>query len=134
MAYLNRATLIGNLGKDPEIRVNPQNGRKCVSFSLATSKKYRDSNGETKELTVWHNIRGWAGVAETIEKLNIKNGATLYVEGEITDNSWTDNQGQKRTQKEIVCSNFQILTPRQQNNNNSQGGWYGSQDDDGPAF
>lgn len=55
MAYLNRATLIGNLGHDPEIRTNPQNGRKCVTFTLATSKRFREANGETKEITIWHN-------------------------------------------------------------------------------
>ena len=134
MAYLNRATLIGNLGHDPEIRTNPQNGRKCVTFTLATSKRFREANGETKEITIWHNVRGWAGVAETFEKLNIRKGTTLYVEGEITEKTWTDSNGQKRTQKVIDCSNFQILTQRQQNNNGSQGGWYGNQDDDGPAF
>ena len=64
MAFLNRATLIGNIGKDPEIKTL-QNGRKFVSFSLATSKRYRDNNGEQKEETQWHNIVIWGKTAET---------------------------------------------------------------------
>ena len=58
MAYLNKVMLIGNLGKEPEIRVNQASGKKVVSFSLATSRRYRDANGEQKEDTQWHNIVG----------------------------------------------------------------------------
>ena len=68
MAYLNKVMLIGNIGKDPEIRANPA-GRKRVSFSLATSRRYRDNNGETKEQTDWHNIVGWGKIADIIEQL-----------------------------------------------------------------
>ena len=86
MASLNRATLIGNIGKDPEIKTL-QNGRKFVSFSLATSKRYRD-NGIVK-------------------------GTQLYIEGEITNRSWTDQTtGQKRYTTEINVSSFQILSSR----------------------
>ena len=112
MAYLNRATLIGNIGKDPEIKTL-QNGRKFVSFSLATSKRYRDNNGEQKEETQWHNIVIWGKIAETFENLGIGKGTQLYIEGEITNRSWTDQTtGQKRYTTEINASTFQILSSR----------------------
>lgn len=112
MAYLNRATLIGNIGKDPEIKTL-QNGRKIVSFSLATSKRYRDNNGEQKEETQWHNIVIWGKTAETFENIGIGKGTQLYIEGEITNRSWTDQvTGQKRYTTEINVSTFQILSSR----------------------
>ncbi len=112
MAYLNRATLIGNIGKDPEIKTL-QNGRKCVSFSLATSKRYRDNNGEQKEETQWHNIVIWGKTAETFENIGIVKGTQLYIEGEITNRSWTDQiTGQKRYTTEINVNSFQILSSR----------------------
>lgn len=112
MAYLNRATLIGNIGKDPEIKTL-QNGRKFVSFSLATSKRYRDNNGEQKEDTQWHNIVIWGKTAETFENIGIVKGTQLYIEGEITNRSWTDQTtGQKRYTTEINVSSFQILSSR----------------------
>ena len=112
MAYLNRATLIGNIGKYPEIKTL-QNGRKFVSFSLATSKRYRDNNGEQKEETQWHNIVIWGKTAETFENIGIVKGTQLYIEGEITNRSWTDQTtGQKRYTTEINVSSFQILSSR----------------------
>ena len=119
MAFLNRATLIGNIGKDPEIKTL-QNGRKFVSFSLATSKRYRDNNGEQKEETQWHNIVIWGKAAETFEQLGIGKGISLFIEGELVNRSWTDNQGSKRSITEVSATSFQILTPRGQNA--SQGG------------
>ena len=110
MAYLNKCMLIGNVGKDPT--VTAPNGKKCVRFSLATSKRYRDNNGEQKEQTDWHNIVLWGKSAETFEKLNVGKGVKLYVEGEIANRSWTDNNGQKRYMTEINASTFQVLTPR----------------------
>ena len=124
MPFLNKVMLIGNLGKDPEIRVSPQTGKKAVSFSLATSRRYRDANGEQKEDTQWHNIVGWGKVAEVFEQLGIRKGTSLYVEGELTNRSWTDQaSGQKRYATEINMSTFQLLTPRQAQN----GGGYGQQ-------
>jgi len=113
MAYLNKVMLIGNIGKDPTISVTP-NGKKRVAFSLATSKRYRDANGEQKEQTEWHNVVGWGKTAEIVEQLGICKGTSLYVEGELTNRSWTDNQGQKRSMTEVNISTFQLLTPRTQ--------------------
>jgi len=119
--------LIGNLGKDPEIRVSQIGGRKSVSFSIATSRRYRDNNGEQKEDTQWHNIVGWGKIADVIEQLQVRKGTTLYVEGRLTNRSWTDQaSGQKRYVTEVALDTFQLLTPRgTQNGNNGNG--YGAQ-------
>lgn len=130
MAFLNKVMLIGNIGKDPEIKTL-QNGRKFVSFSLATSKRYRDNNGEQKEETQWHNIVLWGKIAETFEALGICKGTQLYIEGEITNRSWTDQTtGQKRYTTEINASTFQLLSSRNTQgtfgNGASNGGAYGA--------
>ena len=126
MPYLNKVQLIGNLGKDPEIRVSPQTGNKAVSFSLATSRRYRDNNGEQKEDTQWHNIVGWGKIAEVFEQLGVHKGMSLYVEGRLTNRSWTDQaSGQKRYVTEVALDTFQILTPR--GNGQANGNGYGQQ-------
>jgi len=127
MPYLNKVQLIGNLGKDPEIRVNQASGKKVVSFSLATSRRYRDNNGEQKEDTQWHNIVGWGKIADVVEQLGVRKGTSLYVEGRLTNRSWTDQaSGQKRYVTEVALDTFQLLTPRgTQNGNNGNG--YGQQ-------
>lgn len=130
MAFLNKVMLIGNIGKDPDIKTL-QSGRKVVSFSLATSKSYRDNNGERKEETQWHNIVLWGKIAETFENIGIVKGTQLYIEGEITNRSWTDQTtGQKRYTTEINVSSFQILSSRNtqgtSGNGASNGGAYGA--------
>lgn len=125
MAYLNKCMLIGNIGKDPEVRVNPNGGRKRVTFSLATSRRYRDNNGEQKEQTDWHNIVGWGKIADIVEQLGIRKGMSLYVEGTLTNRSWTDQNGQKRYTTEVALDTFQILTQR--GNGQTNGNGYGQQ-------
>lgn len=121
MAYLNKVMLIGNLGKDPEIRMT-NSGRKKVSFSLATSRRYRDNNGETKEITDWHNIVGWGKIADIIESLDVRKGMSLFVEGTLSYSSWDDQAtGQKRYATNITLDTLQLLTPRA-SNGASQGG------------
>lgn len=135
MAYLNKVMLIGNIGKDPEIRLGQQSGRKCVSFSLATSRRYRDANGEQKEETQWHNVVGWGKVADIVEQLGIRKGTSLYVEGTLTNRSWTDQNGQKRYATEVNLETFQVLTPRNQQPNPyaPQGNPYAPQQQAQPA-
>lgn len=107
--------LIGNIGKDPTISAS-STGRKRISFSLATSRRYRDNNGELKEQTDWHNIVGWGKIVDTMEQLGIRKGMTLYIEGTLTNRSWTDKTtNQKRTLSEVSLDSFQLLTPRNQN-------------------
>lgn len=113
MPYMNKVMLIGNVGKDPETKVTPS-GHKRVTFSLATSKRYRDNSGETKEETQWHNVVGWGKLPDIIEQLGVKKGTTLYVEGEVQYRAWDDKAtGQKRYATDINMSTFQLLTPRQ---------------------
>lgn len=123
MAYLNKCMLIGNIGKDPEIRVKQQTGKKVVSFSLATSRRYRDNNGEQKEETNWHNIVGFGKLADIFEQLGVSKGTTLYVEGRLSNRSWTDQNGQKRYVTEVALDTFQILTQR--GNGQANGNGYG---------
>ena len=126
MAYLNKVLLIGNIGQYPRTSASP-NGRKCVSFSLATSKRYRDNNGEQKEETQWHNIVIWGKTAETFENIGIGKGTQLYIEGEITNRSWTDQvTGQKRYTTEINVSTFQILSSRNTQGTSGNGASNGS--------
>ena len=123
MAYLNKVMLIGNIGKDPVISASAT-GRKRVSFSLATSRRYRDNNGEQKEQTDWHNSVGWGKIADTMESLGVHKGMTLYVEGSLTNRSWTDQNGQKRYSTEVNLDTFQLLTPRGQGGNFQGGNSY----------
>lgn len=112
MAYLNKVLLIGNIGKDPEIRMT-QSGQKQVKFSLATTDKYKDKNtGEIKETTEWHNIVLWGAGAETFDNMNLLKGISLHIEGKLSYRSWDDQSGQKRYTTEIICDRFQVLTPR----------------------
>lgn len=122
MAYLNKVMLIGNVGKDPTFRTFA-NGNKNASFSLATTRRYRDANGEQKEQTIWHNINAFGKIAEIIEQLGVSKGTQLYVEGALNTRSWDDKvTGQKRSITEVDVENFQILTPRGQRNATTNGG------------
>lgn len=119
MAYLNKVFLMGNLGKDPEIRVFPSGG-KCATFSLATSKRYRDQNGEQKEQTQWHTVKVLGKSADTIQQLGVKKGTQMLVEGELNYSTWTDQTtGQKRYSTEVVAFTFQLIGPRQQSQGNA---------------
>lgn len=114
MAYLNKVLLIGNTGKDPEFTVT-QTGRKRATLSLATTRRYRDANGEQKEQTDWHNLVAWGKTADVIESLGVHKGMPLFVEGSISYRSWNDQNGQKRYATDVVIETFQILAHRQLN-------------------
>lgn len=114
MAYLNKVLLIGNTGKDPEFAVT-QTGRKRATLSLATTRRYRDSNGEQKEQTDWHNLVAWGKTADIIESLGVHKGMPLFVEGTLSYRSWNDQNGQKRYATDVVIETFQLLGNRQFN-------------------
>jgi single-strand DNA-binding protein len=108
MAGVNKAILVGNLGKDPEMRYTP-NGVAVCSFPMATSETYKDRNsGERITQTEWHNIVIWRGMAETAEKY-LKKGSQVFIEGKIKTRSWEDQQGQKRYTTEVVADVMQLL-------------------------
>lgn len=118
MASVNKVIIVGNIGKDPVVR-SFNNGGKVVQFSVATSKKYRDANGEMKEDTAWHNIRIAGKSAESFEKCGVKKGTSIYLEGELNYRTWNDNAGIRHDMTEIVCFTFQLLGSRQQGNSNA---------------
>lgn len=98
----NKVTLIGNLGKDPDIR-RLENGTPVANFSIATTESYKDTNGEWKDLTEWHNIVVWRGAAEYAEKY-LKKGCKVFIEGKITTRKYTDKDGIERYTTEIVAN------------------------------
>ena len=117
MASVNKAIIVGNIGKDPVVR-NFANG-KVVQFSVETSKKYRDASGDMKEETAWHNIRIAGKSAESFEKCGVKKGTPVYLEGEISYRTWNDDAGIRHDMTEIVCFTFQLLGSRQQAQGNA---------------
>ena len=119
MAYLNKVLLIGNTGRDPEFTVT-QTGRKRASFSLATTRRYRDANGEQKEQTDWHNLVAWGKTADVIESLGVHKGMPLFIEGSLSYRSWNDQNGQKRYSTDVIIETFQLLCSRQFNTSNQQ--------------
>lgn len=109
---VNRATLIGNLGSDPEIR-HTTSGKAVASFSLATSERFKDkTTGENKSLTEWHNIVLWGSLAEIAGKY-LKKGSKVYIEGKIKTRSW-EKDGTKRYITEIVADNMTMLGEKPQ--------------------
>lgn len=113
---LNKVMLIGNVGKDPEVRYldgNSANGTatKVATFPLATSERYRDRSGELRENTEWHNIVVWRSTADVVEKY-VKKGSQVYIEGRLRTRQWTDQSGNKRYTTEVVADNLQLLGRR----------------------
>lgn len=108
MKSLNRVTLIGNLGQDPEIKYL-DNGTAVGRFSLATSESYKDKDGNWQDRpTEWHNIVVWRYLAENAEK-QLKKGMTVYVEGQIQYRSYTDKDGVEKKSTDIVCKAFKAF-------------------------
>ncbi|GBD05252.1 MAG: hypothetical protein AA908_09055 [Chlorobi bacterium NICIL-2] len=107
---LNKVMLIGNVGRDPEIRYTPS-GVPVASIRLATNEYSRDSEGQLQEYTEWHNIVAWRQLAEMTERL-IQQGTKLYVEGRIRSRSYEDSSGTKRTSYEIIADSIIVLSGR----------------------
>lgn len=107
MAGVNKVILVGNLGKDPEVR-HLENGRAVANFSLATSETYKNKQGERVTNTEWHNIVLWSPIAEIAEKF-LKKGNQVYIEGKLTSRSWDDQDGNKRYTTEVVGNNLTLL-------------------------
>lgn len=125
---VNKVILIGNLGRDPEVR-STTSGQAVASFTLATNRRWNDRDGNRQEQTEWHNIVCWGKQAEIAGRY-LRKGKQIYVEGRLQTRSWDDRQtGEKRYRTEIVCENFQMLGQR------GGGGGGGSEDEDswGPS-
>lgn len=111
MAGLNKVMLIGNLGKDPELRHTPD-GTPVATFSIATSDRYKNKqSGEWEERTEWHNIVLWRRDAETAGQYLAK-GKTVYIEGKLQTRKWQDRDGNTRYTTEIIGERMVMLSPK----------------------
>jgi single-strand DNA-binding protein len=134
MAGINKVTLVGNLGADPEVR-STGSGDKVVSFRLATSETWKDRSGERQERTEWHNVVIWnenlGGVAEKY----LRKGSKIYVEGALQTRKWTDRDGADRYTTEVVLQRFrgelQMLDARGDDGRDDRGRDRGRDDDRG---
>lgn len=113
MAGVNKVILIGNVGKDPEVKML-ENGVRVANFPLATTEIYK-KDGSRHEQTEWHNIVVWRGLADVTEKI-VKKGATLFIEGKLRSRTWEDKDKIKRYSVEIVADNLTLLSGRKDDN------------------
>ncbi len=107
---LNKVMLIGNVGRDPELKYTPS-GIPVTSFRLATSETWKDREGHLQEHTDWHTIVAWRGLAEVVNKL-VKKGTRVYIEGRLQTRTFEDKNGSKRHVVEILADNLLLLDPR----------------------
>lgn len=127
---VNRVILIGNLGRDPEVR-RLENGAVVAKFSIATNENYRDKSGEWQSLTEWHDIVLWRSLAERAET-QLKKGMPVYVEGKLTHRTWEDQDGNKRKTTEVVGNYFRSLASRR-DGEGGPGNYFPSADDEYPG-
>ncbi|GAB4162946.1 MAG: single-stranded DNA-binding protein [Rickettsiaceae bacterium] len=116
---LNKVTLIGNLGRDPEIRTTGD-GREIASFSIATSESWKDKvTGERKDKTEWHRVAVFSEGLVRVVKNYVKKGSKLYIEGQLQTRKWVDNENQERYTTEVVLQNYNsnlvLLDPKGDN-------------------
>ena len=128
MAGVNKVILVGNLGKDPEVRTT-QDGTKIVNFTLATSETWNDrASGERKEKTEWHRVVIFNENIATIAEKYLRKGRKVYVEGSLQTRKWTDQSGQEKYTTEVVISRFrgdiQLLDSRSDDAGAGEGGGY----------
>ena len=108
---INKVILVGNVGGDPEVRTT-ESGVKVARIRLATSERYTDKqSGERKELTEWHTITLWRGLADIVDRY-VHKGSQLYIEGRLRTREWTDSNNIKRYTTEILADNMQLLGSR----------------------
>ncbi len=123
MSY-NKITIIGNLGRDPETRYTPS-GAMNVQFSVATSRRFNDRDGQQQESTTWFRVTAWGRLAETLDKLTqngaLAKGRQVYVEGRLEQREFTGQDGQQRTSLDVNMSEFQLVG----NRGDSDGGGFG---------
>jgi single-strand DNA-binding protein len=111
---VNKAILVGNVGKDPEVR-HLEGGTSVARFTLATSDSYKNKAGELVKNTEWHNIVAWRQLADLAEKF-IRKGSQIYLEGKITNRQYDDKDGNKRYISEIVVDTIQLLGKKEDSN------------------
>jgi single-strand DNA-binding protein len=114
---LNKVMIIGNLGRDPEMRYTPS-GKPVTTFSVATSRTWNTSDGEKREETEWFNVVAWSSLAE-ICKQYLAKGQQVYIEGRLQTRHWDDQEGNKHTSVEIVANEMIILSERRESGESS---------------
>ena len=117
MASLNKVMLIGNLGKDPEVRYT-QSGTAVASFSMATTEKFKSKAGEWEDRTEWHNVTVWGRLAE-ISGEYLSKGKPVYIEGRLQTRKWQDRDGNDRYTTEVVGEKLQMLGGKNGGNGNA---------------
>ena len=116
---INKVTLLGRVGKDPEVRHFENDGAVC-NFSLATNRSYKNKNGEKVEETEWHNLVIWSRGLVTVAEKYIKKGTLLYVEGRLATRSWDDQSGAKKYTTEIMVESFKMLDGKPEGSNSGE--------------
>ncbi|MDQ1265926.1 MAG: single-strand DNA-binding protein [Bacteroidota bacterium] len=116
---LNKVMLIGNVGRDPELKYTPS-GIPVTSFRLATSETWKDREGSVQEHTDWHTVVAWRGLAEVIHKL-VRKGSRVYIEGRIQTRTFDDKTGNRRHVVEVLADNMLLLDPRKQRESGADG-------------
>jgi single-strand DNA-binding protein len=111
MASVNRVILVGNLGRDPELRYTA-GGQPVASFSVATNERWNDREGKTQERTEWHRIVVWGKQGENCANY-LQKGRSVYIEGRLQTREWEDKEGQKRQTTEVVAQTVQVLDRRE---------------------
>jgi single-strand DNA-binding protein len=104
---VNKAILVGRLGKDPEVRYT-SGGQAVANFTMATEYAYKDKNGERQKRTEWHRIVAWRKLAEIVQQY-LRKGSLIYIEGRIETREWQDKEGQKRYTTEIIANEMRML-------------------------
>jgi single-strand DNA-binding protein len=128
---VNKVILVGNLGKDPEVR-SMTSGDKIVSFSLATSESWKDkSSGERKEKTEWHKVVIFNDALGKVAENYLRKGSKVYLEGALQTRKWTNKEGQEQYTTEVVLQRYQGALTMLDGRNDGGGGSRGSSDDDG---
>jgi single-strand DNA-binding protein len=116
---VNKVILIGNLGKDPEVKYTPS-GTAVANFSLATNERYKDKEGQWQDRTEWHNIVAWQRLAEIAGEY-LKKGRSVYIEGSLRTRSWDDKDGQKHYKTEVWANDLVLLGGREAGEGSSSG-------------
>ena len=127
MASVNKVILVGNLGRDPEMRYMPS-GDALVSFSVATTDSWKDKNGQKQERTEWHRISMFGKLAEIAGEY-LKKGSSVYLEGRLQTRKWQDKDGNERQTTEVVADRMQMLGGR----GGAGGGDYDGMSDEAPS-
>tara|TARA_R100000655_G_scaffold81864_1_gene121367 strand:+ start:70 stop:438 length:369 start_codon:yes stop_codon:yes gene_type:complete len=118
---VNKVILIGNLGQDPEVRPTPS-GTMTTSFSMATSRTYKDKTGEKQQETQWHKIITWGKLAEFCGEY-LSKGKSIYIEGRIEYRTWQDKEGNKRNTTEIVADTVNFVGSKNDSNHSRSDNW-----------